>query len=502
MEKIIERAKKYEVAIKIKGNGYCEARISIKVGGEKTRRLNKGGKSTEQAVDGLLTELYKYIDEMYRNGLITKIIDDIVVQRLSTSINKLCITAPKTIQKTYEIINLINNINQSFNNIIPIYTPPNNILQSTAQQSMQPYIKSDTIVSNNQSDQADVNYMIEDVAIKWKKYELSLCKKSDDNPRPLSHKTVDGYIKMLDSKILPFLKNKKLLYIHQVNENVIKDLIKNINGYHGKRNVYIICVLFFRYLVSSNIIDYDPMENISKPVKPNKAKKTEIVCIEPENYHKYIQAFEKENTNVSILFETIMYTGLRPEEVCGLKWNCLHLDTTKNKYELIIENAYKKIGIYNENMEKIGFKRQDDTLKTDKSYRSVYIPSELVNQLLKHKENQKQRLKNSIKMKKKGKKWSENEYMFLSRYYKPYVPESLPKPLRQLCDKYGLERFAPYALRRSFATWCFEKGMSETILAETMGHSSFETTHKYYVRVTERAKQKEIDKVFENEKLA
>ena len=502
MEKVKDRCNKYEISVRETINGYLEARISVKLGSEKTKRLQKGGKLANYAVYSLLIELYKYIDEMHKNGIITSKIDDIVIQRLSTSFNNLCISAPETIQKLYEVINLINNINSSFSNIIPFYAPANNILQHTIQQPLQTYIKSETSVNAKQSKKQDVLYTIEDVAIKWKRYEIQLCEKTEDNPRPLSHKTVDGYIKILDSKIIPFFKSKKLLYIKQVKENIIKDLIKSVNGYDVKRIIYIVCVLIFRYLADEKIIDNDPMQNVSKPIKPSKTKEDEIVCIDPEDYHLYIDAFEEENTDVSILFETILYAGLRPEEACGLKWNALRFNKQNNRYELVIENASKNIAIYDDNMNKIGYKKQDDTLKTDDSYRCVPVNPRLANQLFKHKENQKQRLKSSIKMKKKGKKWSENEYMFLSRYYKPYIPESLPKPLRQLCDKYELERFSPYALRRSFATWCFENGMSETTLTEIMGHSTFETTHKFYVRVTKKTKHREMAKVFENEKMA
>ena len=73
-------------------------------------------------------------------------------------------------------------------------------------------------------------------------------------------------------------------------------------------------------------------------------------------------------------------------------------------------------------------------------------------------------------MKRKGRRWSENEYIFLCRTYTPYVSDSLVDPLIKICDKYGLERFSPYALRRTFATWCNYNGMSETTLTEIMGH--------------------------------
>lgn len=323
MEKVKNRCKKYQISVTDTSNGYYQARVSVKLGCEKTSRLQKGGKSTEQAVNSLLTELYQYIDQMYKDGIITKRIDDVVVQRLSTSINELCISTAETIQKTYDVINLISNINQSFNNVIPFYTPPSNILQSIVQQPTQAYIKSEKIVDSNQLEKEDIKYMIEDVAIKWKRYEIQLCEWTDDNPKPLSHKTVDGYIKILDNNILPFFKNKKLLYINQVKEGTIKDLIKITKGYDCKRNIYIVCVLMFRFLASENIIDYDPMENVSKPIKPIKAKEDKIVCIDPENYNLYIDAFEEENTDLSILFETILSAGLRPEEACRFKMECI-----------------------------------------------------------------------------------------------------------------------------------------------------------------------------------
>ena len=182
----------------------------------------------------------------------------------------------------------------------------------------------------------------------------------------------------------------------------------------------------------------------------------------------------------------------------GLRWKKLLVEEKK----LIIDNAVKDVAIYDEDGIKIGTERIDDTLKTDTSYRSIPISDRLIEQLLKHKENQKQRFRSSIKMKKKGRKWSENEYMFLSRTFKPYAPDTLSSALPELCDKYELERISPYGLRRSFATKCFESGVSETVLMEIMGHSTFQTTHQFYLQISDKVKQKEMAKVFENEKMA
>ena len=87
---------------------------------------------------------------------------------------------------------------------------------------------------------------------------------------------------------------------------------------------------------------------------------------------------------------------------------------------------------------------------------------------------------------------------FYGRTYRPYVSDTLSSAMPELCDKLELERITPYVLRHSFATFCFEKGMKELVLMKLMGHSSFETTHKYYIRVTKKVKQREMEEVFKD----
>lgn len=88
--------------------------------------------------------------------------------------------------------------------------------------------------------------------------------------------------------------------------------------------------------------------------------------------------------------------------------------------------------------------------------------------------------------------------MFLGRTYMPYVSDTLSSALPELCEKYNLKKVSPYVLRHSFATYCFEKGMKELILMKIMGHSSFLTTHKYYVMVSKKIKQREMEEVFKD----
>ena len=61
MEKIKERTGQYEVSVRNTNNGYYEARISAKIGGGQSTRLQKGGKTVELAVLSLLIALENYI---------------------------------------------------------------------------------------------------------------------------------------------------------------------------------------------------------------------------------------------------------------------------------------------------------------------------------------------------------------------------------------------------------------------------------------------------------
>lgn len=321
MEKIKERTNKYGISVRNTSNGYYEARTSIKLGGGNSKRLQKGGKTQELAVLNLLVEFENFIDISFNSGAIISKIDEIVPQKLVKSINDLGMVMPEIMQKTLEIINKINEINAKITN--SIYLPSNktsfysqpNIINNT----IMPVLNNTVNIDSNNQITDKKTYTIEEVSIQWKNFELRLCVKSDDNPRPLSQKTVDGYLKDLNNIILPFFKKKKLLYINQINEEVVKQLLKSINGYQGKRNIYIVLNLFFQYLRKQKIVMENIIKNIDKPIKPAKSKEENIEVIEVEKQPQYLDMFIKENTDMSLLFQTMMLTGMRPEEACRTK---------------------------------------------------------------------------------------------------------------------------------------------------------------------------------------
>ena len=486
MEK--ERTKKYEVSIIFKSNGYYIATISLKIGGEPAKRIENSGTTEELALLGLLNKVIAYIDTAFNNGLITCKFDDRVSQRLVDSVNKTGISTPEILQNTLIIVNKINNINAHIlqnislqTNILPFHQPLNIANINT------PVINKNLSINYEKTKSAIENKVIlENFAMEWIKYKFSLCNKTEDNPKPLSKKTIDGYYKRIINSILPYCKKNNKLYLHELTENFIIELLKNVKGQTSKRHIYIILNMLFKYAIKNSKIIENPLTNIDKPVQVSKTEIEKLNdYIEPDRQDIWLDYFEKENTDMSLLFETMLLTGIRPEEACGLKWSAMDLDNN----ELIINNAYKEFIVYDDDMKPIGHTRHDDKLKTIESNRRIPLNPRLIEVLLKHKQKQKELFKNSQAIKKHNRKWTLNEYMFLGRTYQPYVSDTLSSGLPKFCKKYNLEKMTPYGLRHSFATYCSEQGMEEIVLMRLMGHTDFQTTQKYYIRVSSKRKK-------------
>ena len=172
------------------------------------------------------------------------------------------------------------------------------------------------------------------------------------------------------------------------------------------------------------------------------------------------------------------------------------IDFEKDTIQL--DDAYKSFAVYDDDCNIIGREKRLDKLKTEESYRTIPLHPRLKKALLKHKEEQKEKFKNSIKLKKKKRFWSEKEYVFQSRYYRPYLTDSLAKPLRQFRAKYKLtDKVLPYSLRTSFATNNAERGVSKIALKTAMGHSSDSNViDKYYIQPDEEFIREEFSKVY------
>lgn len=155
-----------------------------------------------------------------------------------------------------------------------------------------------------------------------------------------------------------------------------------------------------------------------------------------------------------------------------------------------INNAYKEWEIYDENLIKIDMQRGDGDLKTLESYRDIPMHPRLKRLLLMIKSER------IVEYQKLGKRWNENDYIFLNENSKPFVPANLTNKMPKFIKKYSLEHLTVYGLRHSFATLCSTLSMPPEVLHVIMGHADFDTTRKYYIHITEERKKNEMMKLY------
>ena len=487
LEKIKERTSKYGISVRQTSNGYYEARTSIKLGGGNSQRLQKGGKTEESSILSLLTQLEEYLDNSYRNGLIICKLEDIIAQRLAQSINDMGIISAEITEKVLLVANKINTINAQILNTIRLQ---NNIMQYTnVNQTMQ-------VVNNSVLPKENIQSALciaEDIFKEWLKYRFSLCVKTDYNPKTLCRKTIEANQKHIDDIILPYMKKHNKIYLKDLTIDFIGELLKTVNGANAKRKVHITLDLIFQYAMKKKIVNDNPMKYIDRPAQPKKdEQKKKNDYIKSDEIDHWLDIFEQENTDMSILFETMLLAGLRPEEACGLKWTSLNAE----EGFLDISNAYKTFIVYDEDMNPIGYERHDDKLKTAKSYRKVPLDPRLSKVLLKHKERQQEIFRTSRALKDKKRKWSESEYMFLGRTYQPYVSDTLSSAMPKLRQKYNLTKnVTPYGLRYSYCSYWAEMGLDKVSLMRAAGHEQFSTTESHYIRISPEHIKEEMERL-------
>ena len=322
-------------------------------------------------------------------------------------------------------------------------------------------------------------YVRKMIKLKKKQSEVNGVKKK----KKIAPKTVTYYWRTARKQILPYFGNMDATTITQ---EQIEEYFETLD-YSPKylKDIRLVLKLSLDIVVKEKLRPDNPAEKI-EIVSDKKSLGIEIEHLEQNRQEVWLDIFEKDKRQWVYLFEAILLTGARPEEACGFKWSAMDFE----KDIVHIKNAYKDIIIYDDNMKVIGHERRDGELKTPESYRDIPMHPRLKRILLMIKA---ERMEEYQKL---GKKWGENDYIFLNQNGEPFVSENLTNKMPQFIKKYNLEHLTTYGLRHSFATLCSTLGMPPEVLHVIMGHADFDTTRKYYIHITEERKRNEMFKLY------
>lgn len=315
--------------------------------------------------------------------------------------------------------------------------------------------------------------------INWKKVQVN-----PNTNKTISPKTVETYINTIQNHVMVDFEG---YHVYDLGKEFIEEYI-NMKRKDTPRLAKDLFLLIRSVLVycrdKRQLIKEVPNFDIKFP-KKKRSTKAKIPYLTEERQKVWLDVFENDKREFALLFALLLQTGMRPEEGCGLKWKCVSFDDNL----IIVENAYKDVTLYDDDMNIIGHQCQDGDLKTEESYRSIPIAPRLRQMLINLKDEKLERYK------KEGKKWNESDYVFLNTIGGPFVPERLTTKMTKFIHRYKLEHMTVYGLRHSFATLNSEKGMDKEVLRELMGHAEFETTDFYYVHISEERKKKEYERI-------
>lgn len=243
----------------------------------------------------------------------------------------------------------------------------------------------------------------------------------------------------------------------------------------------------------NRIISENPCFEISVPWE-NKQVLRRFLSVNEQNL--FLQTVE--NNWYKEMFYIMFLTGMRIGEVGGLKWSdvdfeneCIHINQSLS---CNYEKGVKKMCL--------------TTPKTHNSYRKIPFMGEAKEMFLAQKKKQ-DKIKREL-----GKRYRcEGEFadlVFVTSMGSPVLRYHAEKECKKVVKAINeaeafdsvreqrkpiiFEDVYPHALRHTFCSRCFEKGMNPKVVQALMGHQHYSTTIEIYTHVTEQKFDEEIAK--------
>ncbi len=282
--------------------------------------------------------------------------------------------------------------------------------------------------------------------------------------------------------------------LSQITQLQIKGLIKNLDKlgykYETKNRVRIMLLDMFNKAMIDNFV----LRNPCKGIKIIKDKNNDRKVLSREEQLIFFECCK--GTFYDNLFVVAVNTGLRPGELCGLKWDDIDLD----KMEISVERTLLYQKLENDEQKTFHF----DPPKTKTSKRKVPINKQC-EMALKKQYIQSKIIKNKLYAKPID---GFEDLLFTTKFNTPINSQIYIDAIKKIIDEINLmkddleqmEEFSGHCFRHTFATRCFEAGIQPKTVQKYLGHASLQMTMDLYTHVLNEQAKEEILKL-DNELL-
>ena len=291
------------------------------------------------------------------------------------------------------------------------------------------------------------------VTEEWLKYKKNTVKKS----------TYYNYSYSVAKYLYPSFAGKNITKIKNYN-NFIEELSDTLSP-KTVRDI----VTKLKEIINFYEEEHNTKLNIKKMSLP-KMNKKEIQILSNKEKQKLEKYCIEQNSLKSLGILICLNTGLRVGEVCALRWENIDFESKKIHIEKTIERIYSK----EENKTIVII----DTPKSITSVRTIPINSKLYN----------------ILKQIRGK--SKKTDFVLTGSSEHYVePRNYQYHFKEILKRSKVKKYKFHTLRHTFATNCIEAGMDIKSLSEILGHADVSITLNIYVRSSDKAKRKYLEKI-------
>ena len=283
--------------------------------------------------------------------------------------------------------------------------------------------------------------------------------------------TLYGYKNIINNHLIPSLGNYKLQDIKPTTINkYFKKKCEDGLSKNTVRKHYDLLNDILKNAVNEDILLKNPLNKI-EPIKP---EKNEAKYYTKKDLEKLFSIIE--NDRMEIVVKLAGLLGLRREEIAGLKWRNVDLIND----EIIIAEVRVQAGKTIKTLPRT---------KTDSSYRTLHIPEDIKNILLKIKSDQEDRkkiLKNS---------YNKESYVVAWEDGSPYRPNYLSDLFTKIIRDNNLPPIGLHGLRHTFASLTNDMNVNLYDISKALGHSQVGTTSEIYTHLFDKTHKKAINKV-------
>ena len=258
------------------------------------------------------------------------------------------------------------------------------------------------------------------------------------------------------NRLRPFFEGKRM---NEITPKLISDWIENIDySYSSKEWIFSTLASVYKY--GNKYYDItNIMTKVDRPRDTSLPKEMQIWT--PEEFSHFIEHVS--STVYEMYFRTLYILGCRRGEALALRWSDVNAanNTVRINKSLTTKTSNAPYII--------------TTPKNKGSVRTVAAPKFFIEQLERHKAEQKDTL---------GEKWTESTFIFARKNGKdPLAPSSIDRAFRIATEKADVRRIRIHDLRHSCASILISKGVSIVAVSKQLGHANIEETLNTYAHL-------------------